>query len=89
VELAGHHVFLGREFLPTNPNAGKRGADRFVDGLSDRGREFLLLILGAAFEKMNFNETFIIVYNGGVWPGSKNLRAANLNFRAVREVKDH
>jgi hypothetical protein len=39
--------------------------------------------------EVNEREAFIIVYNGGVWPRSKNLRVAYLNFRAVRGVKNN
>jgi hypothetical protein len=30
---------------------------------------------------------YIVVYNGGVWPRLKTIRAGYLNFRAVKEVK--
>jgi hypothetical protein len=32
-------------------------------------------------------EAYILVYNGGVYPRMKKLRAAYLNFRAVRDVR--
>ena len=34
----------------------------------------------------NGKEAYIIVYNGGVWPRMKSLRAGYLNFRAVKNV---
>jgi hypothetical protein len=37
--------------------------------------------------EVNDKESYIIVYNGGVWPRKKNLKANYLNFRAVKEVK--
>lgn len=37
--------------------------------------------------EVNEKESYIIVYNGGVWPRRKNLKADYLNFRAVKEVK--
>ncbi len=33
------------------------------------------------------NNSYIIVYNGGVWPRSKNLKVDYLNFRAVKATK--
>ena len=33
----------------------------------------------------NEKEAYIVVYNGGVWPRWKNLKAGSLNFRAVKE----
>ncbi len=37
--------------------------------------------------QVNDKESYIIVYNGGVWLRKKTLHAAYMNFRAVREVK--
>jgi hypothetical protein len=34
--------------------------------------------------ELNDKQAYIIVYNGGVWPRSKDLRVDYLNFRAVR-----
>ena len=36
--------------------------------------------------EVNKKEAYIIVYNGGVWPRQKTLKAGYLNFRAVRDV---
>jgi hypothetical protein len=36
---------------------------------------------------VNREKAYIIAYNGGVWPRMKKLKAAYLNFRAVKEVK--
>ncbi len=33
------------------------------------------------------SNSYIIVYNGGVWPRQKTLKADYLNFRAVKELK--
>ncbi|PKL82305.1 MAG: DUF1566 domain-containing protein [Ignavibacteriae bacterium HGW-Ignavibacteriae-3] len=35
--------------------------------------------------EVNDSQAYIIVYNGGVWPRDKKLRAGYLNFRAVKE----
>lgn len=37
--------------------------------------------------EVNEANAYIIVYNGGVWPRKKSLRAGYLNFRAVKEIK--
>jgi len=36
--------------------------------------------------EVNQKDAYIIVYNGGVWPRSKNSRTGYLNFRAVKEM---
>jgi hypothetical protein len=37
--------------------------------------------------ELNAKTSYIIVYNGGVWPRQKKLKVGYLNFRAVKEVK--
>jgi hypothetical protein len=37
--------------------------------------------------EVNKSDAYIIVYNGGVWPRKKTLKANYLNFRAVKDIK--
>lgn len=37
--------------------------------------------------EVNERDAFIVVYNGGVWPRRKILKAGYLNFRAVKKAK--
>jgi hypothetical protein len=37
--------------------------------------------------EVDSSNVYIIVYNGGVWPRKKTLKADFLNFRAVKELK--
>jgi len=36
--------------------------------------------------EVNEKQAYIVVYNGGVWPRAKTLKAGYLNFRAVKDI---
>ena len=81
-------VFHGNNAGGTwDSKAIKAGYKKQPDKESPLWNMHLKTIYWWTYTEVNRKEAFIIVYNGGVWPGNKKLKAGYLNFRAVKEVK--
>ncbi len=70
-----------------DPISGKAKYKTVPDKESPLWNMHLKTIYWWSSTEIDSTKAYIIVYNGGVWPRNKSLKADYLNFRAVKEVR--